>query len=106
MFGEKSALVKPYLQAGKQGVYHPRSGLQKQAEVATYFSGAAEGSDEEFVRQALLNLISNVILFEVAGSEGNYFHFRISMEETTSFQWLDEETKAKLRDLYVNYFLN
>jgi len=104
MFGAKSALVKPFLQTGNNGIYHLKRGLQTQVEVAAHFSNAEEGSDEEFIKQALLNLISNVILFEVAGSEGNQFHFRISVEETTSFQWLDEETKKRLRDLYVNYF--
>ena len=51
-----------------------------------------------------MNLISNVILFEVEGSEGKQFHFRISMETTSSFRYLDWHLQNQLRDLYVNYF--
>ena len=52
-------------------------------------------------RDALMNLISNVILFEVEGSDGNQFHFRFSMESTSSFRYLDWHLQNQLRDLYI-----
>ena len=51
-----------------------------------------------------MNLISNVILFEVEGSGGKQFHFRIAMEKTSSFRYLDWHLQNQLKDLYVNYF--
>jgi 4-alpha-glucanotransferase len=47
-----------------------------------------------------------VILLEVEGSEGKQFHFRISMESTSSFRYLEWHVQQQLKDLYVNYFYN
>jgi 4-alpha-glucanotransferase len=41
-----------------------------------------------------------VILFEADGG----FHFRFAMEQTPSFKHLPDETRAKLRELYIDYF--
>ena len=56
------------------------------------------------IKQHLFDLISNVILFEVAGSNGTQFHFRFSMASTTSFKSLEYGTQQQLNDLYINYF--
>jgi 4-alpha-glucanotransferase len=45
-----------------------------------------------------------VIFFEQEGSRGQEFHFRISMEKTTSFKYLIPHVQHKLRELYINYF--
>jgi 4-alpha-glucanotransferase len=42
----------------------------------------------------------------VEGSQGKQFHFRISMENTSSFRYLEWHVQQQLRDLYVNYFYN
>jgi 4-alpha-glucanotransferase len=52
----------------------------------------------------LYDLISNIIFFEEEGSQMQQFHFRFGMESTASFRDLDDYTKQKLKDLYVNYF--
>jgi 4-alpha-glucanotransferase len=54
----------------------------------------------------LFDLLSNVILLEVEGSGGKQFHFRISMENTSSFRYLEWHLQQQLKDLYVNYFYN
>jgi 4-alpha-glucanotransferase len=56
------------------------------------------------VKQGLYDLISNVIFFEVEGSSGQEFHFRISMEDTSSFKNLDKHSQKELSALYINYF--
>lgn len=104
MFGDGAAVIKPYLQGEANGVYRLKTGLHSQAAIEKQFDGAEPGSEKEFIKQGLFDLVSNVILFEVMGSQGSYFHFRISMESTTSFKWLDENTRKKLYDLYINYF--
>jgi 4-alpha-glucanotransferase len=45
-----------------------------------------------------------VILFKQEGSNGQEFHFRISMEKTSSFKHLIPHVQEKLRSLYINYF--
>jgi 4-alpha-glucanotransferase len=49
-------------------------------------------------------LCANIILVEEEGSKGQEFHFRFNMQHTLSYQFLDEENKRKLYDLYVDYF--
>ena len=51
-----------------------------------------------------MQLVANVILFEEPYSQGQQFHFRISMDKTLSFRYLDANTQAILRDLYNDYF--
>jgi 4-alpha-glucanotransferase len=43
-------------------------------------------------------------LFDEAGSNSQQFHFRIAMDQTTSFQHLEAHTKQQLKELHVNYF--
>ena len=50
------------------------------------------------------DLISNVILFEENGSQGEEFHFRIAIEKTSSFRNLAPPIQEKLKALYDNYF--
>jgi 4-alpha-glucanotransferase len=52
----------------------------------------------------LLQLIANVLLFEEPGSSYTKFHFRISIEKTTSFRYLDKKTQEALLPLYHDYF--
>ncbi len=37
-------------------------------------------------------------------SNGQQFHFRISMENTSSFRHLDNNTQQQLKTMYVDYF--
>ena len=52
----------------------------------------------------MYDLISNVIFFEVPDSNGQQFHFRISMEDTYSFKHLDPHSQEALKKLYIDYF--
>ena len=63
-----------------------------------------ETSFTDPIRTGLFDLVSNVILLEAEGSSGQEYHFRISMENTSSFRHLEWHTQQQLKDLYVNYF--
>ena len=73
-----------------------------QRKVEAFFK--TDKSFDNKVKQGLYDLISNVILFEEENSNGQKFHFRIAMEETSSFKNLDEHSRKELRELYINYF--
>jgi 4-alpha-glucanotransferase len=45
-----------------------------------------------------------VLLYEEPGSGKKFFHFRILIELTSSFQHLEEDIKYKLKELYIDYF--
>ena len=53
------------------------------------------------IRDGLFSLIANVIFVSTGNNE---WHPRISMQSTSSFNELDENTKNQLNQLYTHYF--
>jgi 4-alpha-glucanotransferase len=100
-FGDAVNMVKEQYLELKHGMYALKEEFNTQQKVAAHFAGAA---DVQHIKEGLFNLISNVILFEEEGSNGAKFHFRIGMEQTASFRYLDGHAQAQLKELYVNYF--
>jgi 4-alpha-glucanotransferase len=105
LFGPDHQIVKDdFLSSDGFGGYNLRPEFATQRQVERYFA-ALEASDRNAkLKQGLFDLISNVILLEVEGSQGQQYHFRLGIETTSSFQNLDARTRAQLRDLYVDYF--
>ncbi len=79
-----------------------KESFNTQKKIAQYFE--KQNDVDNPIKLGLFNLISNVILFEEEGSQGQKFHFRIAMEQTSSFRDLDEHSKNQLKALYNNYF--
>ncbi len=75
-----------------------------QKKIEQYFESIPADEVSSFVKAGLMDLIANVILLEEPHSQGQQFHFRISMDKTLSFRYLDSNTQAILRDLYNDYF--
>jgi len=86
------------------GYYELKEEFNTQRKVEAHFETQEKSEMNDRMKHALYDCISNVILFEVEGSQAQQFHFRISMSSTLSFRYLDQEQKSKLEDLYVNYF--
>ncbi len=93
-----------FLEPNERGGYNLKEAFDTQRKVQEHLATQPGSDDNEKLRQGLFDLISNVLLFEEEGSGGQLFHFRISIENTTSFQHFDEGTKHRLKELYVNYF--
>ncbi len=73
-----------------------------QRKVEAFFKTQKTFDDK--VKQGLYDLISNIIFFEVEGSNGQEFHFRISMQDTASFKSLDKHSQKELSAIYLDYF--
>ncbi len=58
----------------------------------------------ESIKWGLYDLISNVLFFELEGSNGTQFYPRFGMQSLRTFRELDDNTKRKLEELYVDYF--
>lgn len=103
IFQQHAGFVKnSFLQPNEKGGYGLKENFNTQRKVDAYFT---EVSDENsFLKNGLFDLISNVILLEEPGSKGEKFHFRISVDRTSSFHYLDDYLKDKLRGLYYDYF--
>ncbi|HVG12628.1 MAG TPA: 4-alpha-glucanotransferase, partial [Flavisolibacter sp.] len=105
IFGADAAAVKEtFLVLRESGLFELKEQFNTQQKVEAAFAQGDEVIGGQQVKEGLFDLISNVILFDDPASEGKGFHFRISMEQTTTFQHLDEWSKYLLRDLYVDYF--
>jgi len=104
-FGNSAADVKEqFLVANEFGGYDLQPELETQQQVEQHFAGLEQTEENEKLKLGIFDLLSNVILFEEAGTQGQEFHFRISMEKTASFRHLIPHVQEKLRALYVNYF--
>lgn len=105
IFGEDAAQVKAeFLTPNDQGGYHLLPEFESQQQVELYFTGQEQNALIEKRKAGLFDLVANVILFEEEGSQGQEFHFRISMEKTSSFRHLIPHVQEKLKELYVHYF--
>lgn len=104
-FGEVAGFVREnFLDSTGYGQYFFKPAFDTQRKIEAWFTDAAVRDTNNWLRQGLYDLHSNVLLFEEPASNGTRFHFRFGMETTTSFQALEWDTQAKLKELYVNYF--
>ncbi len=97
-------ILKPYLNHIADGYFELKEDFNTQRKVEAQFDQQEKNESNDRIKYGLYDCISNVILFEVEGSQAQRFHFRISMSSTISFKYLDADTKANLESLYVNYF--
>ncbi len=98
IFGKKTASVKKTFLSGEEF----KEAFNTQQKLDAFF-GLQKEPDEN-IKQGLYDLLANVILFEEEESQGQKFHFRIGMAETSSFKNLDEHSQKELKELYIDYF--
>ncbi|MES1219150.1 MAG: 4-alpha-glucanotransferase, partial [Bacteroidota bacterium] len=105
LFGNYTQKIKSeFVIPNDAGGYDLEMAFQTQRQVEDYFASLEQNEENSFIKQGLFDLISNVILFDNQEMQGDEFHFRIGMEQTLSFKYLDGDTQYKLKELYVNYF--
>ncbi|MDO6431782.1 4-alpha-glucanotransferase [Flavitalea sp. BT771] len=107
LFGNDSEYVKAnFLWGRDHGTYVLREAFDTQRKVEAWFNGVGHSDLHARIRDGLYDLISNIILMDVEGSGQQQFHFRIAMDQTSSFRYLEWHTQQGLKDLYVNYFFS
>jgi 4-alpha-glucanotransferase len=105
IFGYDNELVKSlFLKYDGFGNYTLKPEFATQRQVETHFKTLEQDAFHARIQQGLYSLISNVILFEAAAGDGQQFHFRFGMENTSSFRNLEPDTRQQLQQLYVDYF--
>jgi 4-alpha-glucanotransferase len=98
LFGEQKETVKKKFFNGNK----LKESFNTQRKIEAYFDGNKTFGKE--VKLKLFDVVSNVIFFEVPDTNGQQFHFRIAMEETYSFKYLDAHSQEELKKIYVDYF--
>jgi 4-alpha-glucanotransferase len=105
VFGSQSSYVKEtFLDVAEGTIYRLKEAFNTQRKVEAYFENDVPADENDLLKNGLYDLISNVILFEEGDGSRQQFHFRISVEQTTSFQYLEDGIKHSLYGLYINYF--
>lgn len=105
VFNDLNTKVKEtFLLANDRGGFDLKPEFDTQRKVQAYFAAQPTSTENAALEKGLYDLISNVILFKQEGSNGMEYHFRISMEKTSSFRFLIPHVQEKLRALYINYF--
>lgn len=105
IFGDDAEYVRStFLEKKLFENYDLRPEYDTQRKVEMYFASLDVSGTNLKIKQGLFDLISNVILFDVEGSQGQEYHFRIAVENTSSFRHLEYGTQQQLRELYINYF--
>ncbi|TNE61085.1 MAG: 4-alpha-glucanotransferase [Bacteroidetes bacterium] len=95
--------------------YQLKPAFDTQAKVEAYFQQVIRGEGDiatdhvlagETVKVGIFALLSNVILLDVTPDVAaeRHYAFRISMENTGSFEYLPDEVKGPMKALYVDYF--
>ncbi len=101
-FGEEAAWVKTNcLQIEDGWVLRLNEKFKKQSYIEKLYN---EGEISERIKWGLFDLISNVLFFEVEGSNGTRFYPRYGIHSLRSYQELDDHTKKGLDELYVHYY--
>lgn len=90
------------------GCYGLKENVRSQKGVEEFFAklNAGDWANKDWIKQALMDLVGEVLFFEVKGSNGTEFHPRMSMMDTRSFIDMSEDTRRKLEDLYNDYFFS
>ncbi|HEX3025080.1 MAG TPA: 4-alpha-glucanotransferase [Chitinophagaceae bacterium] len=105
IFGYDQEYVKNnFLNGDGFGNYALKPEFATQRQVEEYIAGWDKNDFANKIKLGLFDLISNVILFEAEGLNGQQYHFRFAMNSTSSFKNLDGNTQDQLNELYVNYF--
>ncbi|MFV0606672.1 MAG: 4-alpha-glucanotransferase [Niabella sp.] len=105
LLGENSDFFKKqFLQKSGPDTYALDTAFDTQQKVANWFQNKEATAENNYLKNVLFDLISNVLLFEQEGSEGNEFHFRISIDKTISFKYLSHVVQERMMVLYYNYF--
>jgi 4-alpha-glucanotransferase len=100
-FGADVAEVKArFLDDRGKGAWRLKPEVDTQRKIICLPDDALTGR----VREALLDCVSDVLLFEVPGAGGEEYHPRCGMQLTRSYAALDADTKARVEDLYNDYF--
>ena len=102
IFGDDAPWIKANcLQIEDGWILRLKAPYQSQAEVEKMYK---DDQITESIKYGLFDLISNVLFFEVAGSHGMQFYPRFGMDTLSSYLDLDNYTRDRLRELYVDYF--
>jgi 4-alpha-glucanotransferase len=104
IFGNDAYYVRENFITENYGHLELKQEFNTQRKVEAYFASIDQSEFNDRIKFGLYDLISNILLIEEEGSNQQQFHFRINMDHTISYRHLDDHSKSKMKELYLNYF--
>lgn len=107
IFGEFAHGVRQdFLLNRGMGGYALKSEFSTQRGISAFFEQLKSGdwANQDWIRDALLDLVGEVLFFEVDGSQRKEFHPRMRMMDTRSFKALAPEVQKALDSIHEDYF--
>ena len=100
------AVKQKFLDVTGDGLYQLKESYNTQRKVEMFFMrNTSENTGKaNTLRDGLLTLIGNILLFEEPGSDRKAFHPKIAFHSTYSYRELGDFTKNVLNDIYTDYF--
>lgn len=104
LFVENAGYVKEtFLEKNTQGLFDFKIAFDTEKKMQVFIDREENESFHKKLRSKLLHLYTEIILLKDAE---NGFHFRVNMQQTFSFNKLDEHLKNQLNHLYHVYFFD
>ncbi|KAA9333034.1 4-alpha-glucanotransferase [Hymenobacter busanensis] len=111
LFGAAAGAVRDeFLDEGSHGAFRFREFVDTQRKVEAVFeqqltAAPAEEHDHlKRLREGLYRLHTEVLFVEADGSNGEYWHPRITVDKSRTFRDLDDQSRRRMQDLYVDFF--
>ncbi|TYZ13560.1 4-alpha-glucanotransferase [Hymenobacter lutimineralis] len=107
--GEADAVRQEFLEESGYEAFRFQDHVRTQRQIEAVFEEKLRTRPEQAealrrVRDGLYRLVNEVLFLEEHGTYGQYLHPRIKLQHTYSFRELDEETRHRLWDVYLDFF--
>jgi 4-alpha-glucanotransferase len=104
-FGQRVDEVKQrFIEPFRSDSWMLRDAFSNQRKIEEYFGAIDEAHPDWLLKEALMDCVSDVMFFEVPGSDGWEFHPRYGLQNTKSYQELHDDIKWRIDELYNDYF--
>lgn len=111
LFGpDAHAVREEFLEDAGHGAFRVQEFVNTQRKVEAIFAAKLEfaaGDEEQRLtrqRNGLYRLLTEVLFVEAEGSNGEFWHPRITVDKSRSFRELDDQTRQRMHELYVDFF--
>ncbi|UYZ58206.1 4-alpha-glucanotransferase [Hymenobacter latericus] len=111
LFGAAAHAVREeFLEDAGHGAFRLKEHVNTQRKVEAVFEqklGSASGEQREHlltIRNGLYRLLTEVLFVEADGTNGEFWHPRITVDKSRTFRDLDDATRHRMHGLYIDFF--
>ncbi|WP_345227037.1 4-alpha-glucanotransferase [Hymenobacter koreensis] len=113
VFGSNAQAVREeFLDDASHGAFRFREAVNTQRKVEAVFeqklavAPAEQHEHLQRLRDGLYSLHAEVLFVEADGTNGQYWHPRITVDKSRTFRDLDDHSRQRMRELYYDFFFH